>query len=65
MTVKIQLVSSIILMSILFFLIPWLTAHFFKSDVSSILSVGILYFLGVNLIHISSTIFSIAQDTKL
>lgn len=65
LTIKIQILSSILIILMIFLLIPWLTAHYFKSDVWDLLTIGLLFFLGINLVHIASTIFSVSQDTKL
>lgn len=60
-----QLLSSIIIALILFVFAPGISEHYFHNpNVTEILQIAGLYFIGANILHISSTIFSVAQDTK-
>lgn len=45
-------------------LIPWLEKYYFHAQVGEILRVGILFFLGINIFHLATILFSVAQDTK-
>ena len=60
-----QIVTSFAIFSILFFTAPWLSDNYFKNDVTYILRVAWLFFIGINLLHIATAFFSATQDTKL
>ena len=60
-----QIITSITIYSILFFLAPWLSIHYFKADISDLLKIAWLFFIGINLLHIATAFFTSVQDTKL
>ncbi len=60
-----QVVTSILIYIILFIFAPWLSIHYFHSDVTEILRMAGFFFIGVNLLQISTTFFLAVQDTKL
>lgn len=62
---RIQLLSSLFIYALIFFWSAWLSLHYFKSDVSEILRIGWLFFIGVNILHITTIFFTSVQDTKL
>lgn len=66
LTVFLQWLSSVGIATLLFFLAPWLAHNYFHTEeIVEILRISGLYFIGINMVHISSTIFSVAQDVKL
>ncbi len=63
---KIQMTVSILMMSIIFFFADYIAIHHFKDpQASNILKIFSLFFLGTNLIHICTALFSATQNTKL
>ncbi len=60
-----QIITSIVIYSILFFIAPWLSLHYFKADISDLLHIAWLFFIGINLLHIATAFFTSVQDTKL
>lgn len=65
-TFLLQIVSSITIASLLYFWAPWLAENYFHTDrVTSILQIAWLYFIGINIIHISTVLFTVSQDVKL
>lgn len=65
-TLKIQALSSFLIALILFFLAPWLGTHYFwNPEVVTILRISGLFFIGINMIHLSGVLFSVSQDTKI
>ena len=65
LALKTQIVTSIFIVSILFFLRWWLSDHYFGTDVRDTLSVALLFLLGINIFHSGIILFSVSQDTKL
>ncbi len=61
---KVQIVSSFVIIGLIMLLIPWLEKYYFHAQVGEILRVGILFFLGINIFHLATILFSVAQDTK-
>lgn len=54
------------MMSIIFFFADYIAIHHFKDpQASNILKIFSLFFLGTNLIHICTALFSATQNTKL
>jgi O-antigen/teichoic acid export membrane protein len=65
-TLIMQLCSSIFIASILFFIAPWLALVYFNEPlIVDILRISWLYFIGINIFHITSILFAVSQDTKL
>ncbi len=60
-----QITTSLVIYTILFYLAPWLSIHYFKADISELLRIAWLFFIGNNLLHISLAFFTSVQDTKL
>lgn len=62
----VQIASSTIVWATIFFLAPWLAEHYFH-NVNSLDAIRImcLFFVGSNLMHIGTTLFSVSQNTKL
>ena len=66
LTLIMQICSSILIASTLFWIAPWLADHYFQEPlIIDILRISGLYFIGVNLFHITTVLFSVSQDTKL
>lgn len=62
----VQIASSIIITTVMFLLAPWLAEHHFHTPaVIEPLRIAGIYFIGINIFHISSSLLSVAQDTKL
>jgi stage V sporulation protein B len=65
-TLIMQTLSSIAIAVILFVLAPWLAhVYFHEPMLIDILRISGLYFVGINIFHIATVIFSVSQDTKL
>ncbi len=62
---KIQFISSILIYGTIFLWATWLSTHYFKSEVTEILRIAWLYFIGINILHIATIFFTAVQDTKL
>lgn len=61
-----QMLSSIAIAVILFVLAPWLAHTYFHEPlIIDILRISGLYFVGINIFHIATVIFSVSQDTKM
>lgn len=65
LALKTQIVTSILIVSVLFLLRGWLSDHYFGTDVRDTLSVALLFLLGINIFHSGIILFSVSQDTKL
>lgn len=66
LTLIAQGISSVSIALILFFFAPWIANNYFHSSlVADILRIAGLFFIGSNILHITGTIFSVVQDTKL
>lgn len=66
LTLIIQLCSSILIASTLFIIAPWLASVYFNEPlIVDIIRIAWLYFIGINLFHITTVFFSVSQDTKL
>ncbi len=66
LTLLMQICSSMLIAIILFFMAPWLADTYFHEPlITEILRISGLYFIGINLFHISTVLFSVSQDTKL
>ena len=66
LTLLLQIISSIGIALIIFFIAPWLAQHYFNEPlITEILRIAWLYFIGINLFHITTVLFSVSQDTKL
>jgi stage V sporulation protein B len=60
-----QGISSVIIAAFLFFLAPWIAEHYFHHEaVSTVLRIAGLFFIGINILHISTTLFTVTQDVK-
>lgn len=65
-TLLLQIISSVGIALIIFFIAPWLAQHYFNEPlITEILRIAWLYFIGINLFHITTVLFSVSQDTKL
>jgi O-antigen/teichoic acid export membrane protein len=65
-TLIMQALSSIAIAAILFVLAPWLASTYFHEPLLiDILRISGLYFVGINMFHLATVIFSVSQDTKL
>lgn len=65
-TFTIQLLTSLLIASILFIFAPWLAESYFHEPlIIDILRISGLYFIGINLFHITTILFSVSQNTKL
>lgn len=61
-----QLITSTLIGLILFFSSEYLAAHYFRStEAVGVIQVFCLFFLGMNLYGMNSTIFGVTQNTKL
>jgi len=66
LTLIMQVISSILIASILFFIAPWLAQVYFNEPlIVNIIRIAGLYFIGINLFHITTVLFSVSQNTKL
>jgi O-antigen/teichoic acid export membrane protein len=66
LTLILQICSSLLIATVLFFIAPWFaTTYFHESHIIEILRIAGLYFIGINLFHITTVLFSVSQDTKL
>lgn len=66
LTLIIQICSSVLIASTLFIMAPWLAITYFNEPlIVDILRIAWLYFIGVNLFHITTVLFSVSQNTKL
>jgi stage V sporulation protein B len=66
LTLIIQICSSILIGGGLFFVAPWFAMHYFGEPLMvDILRISALYFIGINLFHITTVLFSVSQNTKL
>lgn len=64
-TFILQIVSSSTIATVLYFGAPWLAEHYFHTEkITTILQISWIYFIGINIIHISSVLFSVSQDVK-
>lgn len=65
-TFIVQIFTSIFIASILFIFAPWLAEFYFHEPlIINLLRISGLYFIGINLIHIATVLFSVSQNTKL
>ena len=65
-TLIIQICSSLLIATTLFILAPWLARVYFNEPlIIDILRISGLYFIGINLFHITTIFFSVSQNTKL
>ena len=65
-TLLLQIASSLLIAVILFIVAPWLARVYFEQPfITDILRISGLYFIGINIFHIASVLFVIAQNTKL
>lgn len=62
---RLQVWTSFLVYLIVFFLAPWLALHYFHADVISILRIAWLFFIGINMMHIWTSLLIAIQDTKL
>lgn len=60
-----QILTSLSIFFVMFFLAPWLSLYYFKVDVTHLLRIAWFFFVGINLLSIATTFFSSVQDTKL
>ncbi len=66
LTLIVQLITSIVIAVTLFILAPWLAwIYFHESRIIDILRISWIYFIGINLFHITTIFFSVSQNTKL
>lgn len=66
LTLILQICSSLLIAIILFVIAPWLAnIYFHEPRIIEILRISWLYFIGINLFHITTVLFSVSQDTKL
>lgn len=66
LTLILQICSSVAIAVILFILAPWLARIYFDQlMIIDILRISWIYFIGINIFHIASVLFSVSQDTKL
>ena len=66
LTLILQICSSLLIAAILFVIAPWLASIYFdEPKIIEILRISGLYFIGINLFHITTVLFSVSQDTKL
>ncbi len=66
LTLILQISSSLIISIMLFIIAPWLAnIYFHEPQIVEILRISWLYFIGINLFHITTVLFSVSQDTKL
>jgi O-antigen/teichoic acid export membrane protein len=66
LTLIVQFFSSILIASTLFIIAPWLAQVYFNEPlIIDILRISGLYFIGINLFHITTVLFSVSQNTKL
>jgi O-antigen/teichoic acid export membrane protein len=64
-TLAVQVVSSTIVGTLLYFGAPWLASHYF-SDARAlpVLQILALFFFGMHLLSVMSSLFGAVQDTK-
>lgn len=61
-----QAITSVIIASILWIWAPWIADNHFKNPlVTDILFISGFYFIGINILQITTAIFSVVQNTKL
>jgi len=66
LTLKVQLLTSLLIFSIIFIFAPFLaTSYFWEPNIVDILRISGIYFIWINLFHIASVFFMVSQDTKL
>ncbi len=66
LTLIVQFFSSILIAGTLFIIAPWLAEVYFNEPlIIDILRISGLYFIGINLFHITTVLFSVSQNTKL
>lgn len=66
LTLILQICSSILIAGTLFIIAPWLAHNYFNEPlIIDILRISWLYFVGINLFHITTVLFSVSQNTKL
>ncbi len=66
LTLIMQVASSLLIAGILFYIAPWLAKSYFNEPLMiDILRISGLYFIGINLFHITTVLFSVSQNTKL
>jgi stage V sporulation protein B len=65
-TFTIQLITSISIGWVIFYSAPWLAENYFNSpEITDILKVATLFFIWVNLTHITTILLSISQNMKI
>ncbi|GAB0174435.1 MAG: hypothetical protein HHAS10_03140 [Candidatus Altimarinota bacterium] len=62
---RLQISTSFFIYFGVFFLAPWLAMHYFHADVISILRIAGFFFIGINMMHIWTSLLIAIQDTKL
>lgn len=66
LTLLSQLITSILIAGTLWILAPWIAIEHFKSpEVIDVLYISGLFFIGINILQITTAIFSVVQNTKL
>lgn len=66
LTFILQIISSLVIAGTIFFVAPWLANNYFNEPIIvNLLRISWLYFIGINLLQITTILFSVSQDTKL